>query len=330
MMKSAKILLCAALFLLCSTHLFAWTYTNQELGFSAALPDGYSDISSQMKVKALVSQGKMDPSKTGIIEMIAIQDLGAPIGRDDLSKTPGKPENVKFEKTAWKSFSIDLFSVVENVNSISFLTLNAQVPLKPHAIQITVAGPATDEARLRAEMQQIVASVDGPTNWLMDDERQYAGTNWIAVLVGIIVMITGRLRISKHYGVIGTGARIGGFFILILGFAVPPLAVLSLRFLASQGIITHAPIFLVALVAWIAFYWVAIWAAVVMLVKEYGNAYADDAEQVATANAPTFEPPKVVKRFVTHCRMCQVPIPPEQQETVRACPSCGADLTLAR
>ena len=51
------------------------------------------------------------------------------------------------------------------------LTFNAQVPLKPHAIQVMVSGPASDETSLRQQMQTIVSSVDGPTNWLTTDER---------------------------------------------------------------------------------------------------------------------------------------------------------------
>ena len=329
-MKSVKSLALLAWFFLNSTRLFAWNYTNQELGFSVTLPDGFADISNQTKVKSLVAQGKMDSSKDGIIEMILIQDLGGAIDREDLSKRTDKPQNVTLEKAAWKSFQIDVFRVAENLNSVPFVTFNAQVPLKPHAVQLTVTGPATDESRLRIEMQSIVAYIDGPTNWLTEGQRQSFGTNWIAVFVGLLVMITGRLRISRHYGVIGTGARIGGLFILILGVVMPPLAVMGLRFLTSQGVYIHGTNFIVGLIAWVMFHCAIIWVAIAMLIKEYGNAYAKDAGELAPSAAPSAEPPKIIKKLITQCRMCQTPIPPEQQETVRTCPTCGADLARAR
>jgi len=329
MIKSLKSLASVAWLFFYSTPLFAWTYTNQQFGFTAALPDGFSDISSQTKVKSLVAQGKFDSSKNGHVEIIVLQDLGAALDREDFSKKTDQPNNVTAEKATWKSFNINVVRVVENADSVPFVTFNAQVPLKPHAIQLTVTGPAFDESKLRADMRTIVASIDGPTNWLTDEQSWHPGTNWIAVVVGLLIMITGRLRISKHYGVIGTGARIGGFFILILGITMPPLALFGLKFLYSLGLNIPRINFVAGLIAWIVFHWLLIWAAVAMLVKEYGNAYAD-AEAVAAAATSSLEPPKIIKKLITQCHMCRTSIPPELQETVRTCPGCGADLSRAR
>jgi hypothetical protein len=55
--------------------------------------------------------------------------------------------------------------VQETEAGVASVTLNAQVPLKPKAIQVTVVGPQSDEAQLRQELRAIVASVEGPTNW---------------------------------------------------------------------------------------------------------------------------------------------------------------------
>jgi hypothetical protein len=329
-MKSVKTLALVAWFLLCSTRLFAWTYTNQEFNFSATLPDGYTDVSGQARAKCLVAQQKIETTTSGHIETVILLDLKGAIGREDLSKEGKIPANASLEKTEWKSFKIDVIRVIENIGGVSFVTLNAQVPLKPHAIQVSVAGPASDETKLRADLLAIVASVDGPTNWLTDEQRFSPKPNWIAVVVGLLVIITGRLRISKNYGLIGTGARIGGFFILVLGIALPFLLTVGLSYLISVGVQVPRINFLIGLVAWITFHWLLIWAAVVMLVKEYGNSYGDDADEVRSSDTHPIEPPKVIKRLIAQCHMCKTPIPPEQQETVRACPSCGADLTRVR
>src|SRR6266481_3918789 len=102
-----------------------------------------------MRVKALISRGKM--SQTGLIEMVAIQDLGGTIGREDLSKKAGKPQNMSLEKTSWKGFDVDVFRIVENIGGVSLVTFNAQVPLKPKAIQVSVSGPTANDGILRKE-----------------------------------------------------------------------------------------------------------------------------------------------------------------------------------
>lgn len=258
-MKSLKGRVCVALLLLCTARVHAFTYTNQELGFTAVLPDGLDDMSKQVAVESLVSRGTVHAPKNGLIEYIIVQDLHGRLGREDLSKRINIPQNASLEKTKWKDFDIDLFRIIENVKSVSFLTLNAQVPLKPHAIQITVSGPAADESKLRNEMQKILASVDGPTNWTANgvetprEELMGAG-------LGLLILI----------GIIATVA------------------------------------------------------------KRFINGRANDEAEVAPSIASIPEPPKIIKRLITQCHMCQRSIPPDQQQIVSTCPSCGADLARAR
>ena len=95
------------LLLLCSTPLFALDYSNSQLGFKATLPDGFDDVSKVMRLQRLISVGKLNESKTALVKLISIEDLGGPIGREDLSKRTDKPESVTLEKTTWKTFQVD-------------------------------------------------------------------------------------------------------------------------------------------------------------------------------------------------------------------------------
>ncbi len=183
-MKSLKPFVCGIALLLFSSRLLALDYSNSELGFKATLPDGLQDASKMMRVKSLVSLGKWNESKTSLLNVVSIQDLGGAIGREDLSKRNTLPANATIEKIPWKSFQIDLFRILEGKNGVSVITFNAQVPLKPHAIQISVVGPAEQEAELRKQIQDIVASVDGPSNWLTKDERIDRVAYGIGRLVG--------------------------------------------------------------------------------------------------------------------------------------------------
>ena len=185
-----------------SSPSFGVPYSNSQLQFKAMLPDNLEDVSIRVPVHGgLITLGKWNSSKSALVQMVSLQDLGGTIGREDLSKKKDKPANVTLEKTRWKTFDIDVFRVAENAGNISMLTFNAQVPLKPHAIQVMVSGPASEEASLKQQMQQIVASVDGPTNWLTGAESiaRVAGGSGRLILIGcfLVVGVGGLLKIFR-------------------------------------------------------------------------------------------------------------------------------------
>src|SRR5262249_9675586 len=152
---------------LLSSPSFALNYSNPELKFKAKLPDNLEDVSIRVAVHGgLISLGKWNQSRSGLVKMVSLQDLGGTIGREDLSKEKNEPGNVTLEKTRWQTFDIDVVKVVETAGKVTNVTFNAQVPLKPRAIQVTVIGPAAEEPSLRQEMQTIVGSVEGQSNWL--------------------------------------------------------------------------------------------------------------------------------------------------------------------
>jgi hypothetical protein len=180
------------LFCLLAGPVSALNYSNPELGFKAVLPDNLQDVSVSVGIPgALISLGKWDPPKERLIKLVSLQDLGGTIGREDLSKQPGKPANVTLEKAGWKTFGIDVFKIIETVGGVTNVTFNAQVPLKPHAIQLTVSGPAGDEAVLRQEIHTIVGTIDGASNWLTTEERVARGASGLGRLIafGCVLVI---------------------------------------------------------------------------------------------------------------------------------------------
>ncbi len=322
-MKSFKSFVWSVSFFLCATPLLAFEYSNAQLGFKAKLPDGLDDFSTNMAVKMLISLGKMDGSKNRLIEMIAIQEMRGTIGRDDLSKWADKPQNMTLEKATWKSFDVDVFRVVENIGGVSYVAFNAQVPLKPHAIQIKVLGPPSDDRRLRTEMQTIVASIEGSSNWLTPEEvNRRPQRNWIAILIGLFILIVGKLRMTRYYGLNGGGARVAGFVIFVAGFVLPRLEGPVLMFVQSYGVSGAG-----LLIAWPLFPCAVILGVIAVLVDHYGNAYAKDSHEAVPSPATAARQTVPNEVLMTHCYMCQSPIPPEQQRTAKTCPGCGADLT---
>ncbi|MDB6068704.1 MAG: hypothetical protein JWR26_4912 [Pedosphaera sp.] len=158
------------LFLVSASPLLGLDYKSEELGFKAKLPDGLEDISPKVGQRGSLiglAKWKQKQPKKELVEIIVLQDMGAPIPKEDASTRKDKPANVTFEKARWKNFDINVYRVLETggIGAVSNLTFNASVPLKPHAIRVSVTGRITDEADLRKEMQEVVASIEGKTNW---------------------------------------------------------------------------------------------------------------------------------------------------------------------
>jgi hypothetical protein len=116
-------------------QMYGLDYSNPQLGFKAKLPDNLDDVSIRVSVRGgLITLGKWNSSHTELIKMISLQDLGGTIGREDLSKKD-KPADVTLEKTHWQGFDIDVFKVEDRSGKDAKVTFNAQVPLKPRALQ---------------------------------------------------------------------------------------------------------------------------------------------------------------------------------------------------
>ena len=95
-----------------------------------------------------------------------IEDLGGTIGQDDdLSAFVDSQPHVSLIKETWKGRQIDVFRIEENVQDYTFITFNAQVPLLPTAYQVKLTGVLEREDELRADLKDILAGIDGPTNW---------------------------------------------------------------------------------------------------------------------------------------------------------------------
>jgi hypothetical protein len=176
----------------------AGTIRDAEHGFSFTVPDGYTNYPQGHgpDITHVLARGKPnEPSFT----QLKIQQMHDTFGRESLDRDQAERawrgglrasgiELTDFDlrKLTWKSFDIDV--VVSHVaGTDKKLILVAQVPLKPEAIQIILAGPSSDEARLTAELQAVLASLDGPTNWKTNAERIQALAEAIGLVVGIFV-----------------------------------------------------------------------------------------------------------------------------------------------
>jgi hypothetical protein len=171
------------------------TVHDAERGFSFTVPEGYTDYPEGREpgVAHAFARGKPDDASFMLIQ---IQGMGGTIGRESLvrEEVEGRwrdglrargvePTRFDLRKVTWKGFDLDLFVSHFASGDKKLVSLVTQVPLKKAAIQVRLMGAVGDEAKVSADLQAILASLDGPSSWYSDDERVYR----LAELVGMVV-----------------------------------------------------------------------------------------------------------------------------------------------
>jgi hypothetical protein len=175
---------------------FGLEFINQGYATKMELPDGYENVTRAMGGKALVALRKVDVATHTVTRLLMVTDLGATIDQDDVTRRQTGP-GITIESVHWKNFDLPLCEIKEDKGT----TFNVQVPLKPHALQITIFGANKEDGQLRTELLTILKSADGPTNWMTVAELK-ASIRWAliraglaaAVIIALIVFLVRRRR----------------------------------------------------------------------------------------------------------------------------------------
>jgi hypothetical protein len=173
MMRLQKTLALALLVLSTITLIAGETISDPQLGFELTVPDGFIQDPSRAQGD-IVYVFKREPAGDQKFEtLILVTRLKSYLGREKLDPkdVAARSSSVTLTTEKWKDFDIDVFRVPEEMDGMRWLTFNAQVPLKPKAIQIGVAGEAAREEELRMLLRRVLNNLDGPTNWLTNNER---------------------------------------------------------------------------------------------------------------------------------------------------------------
>ena len=172
-------------------------------GLSFTVPDGYTDYPEGRSPPIIYAfaRGKPDDASFMLLHVVR---MGGPIGRGPVDPEMAEraarkgfrakgvePTGFELSNVRWKDFDLNLFVSYFPGRDKELVSLTAQVPLAREAIQIQLIGPAAEEATLSADLQAILASLDGPSNWVSDDERVYR----IAELIGAAVGSLGGLAL---------------------------------------------------------------------------------------------------------------------------------------
>lgn len=141
---------------------------DDRLGFSISIPEGFRDF-PEAKVRASIEysfiQGSSDRGEP--VRFITIENLGQLIRRGErLTATSiAGADTAEITRRKWRGLEVDVAMTTSKDGDFTTLMYNMRIPLRPKAIDVVVAGAEADRKELSRLADQLLASMDGETNW---------------------------------------------------------------------------------------------------------------------------------------------------------------------
>lgn len=196
--------------------------------FTMTIPEGFERATQfppgKPKWLYAFTKKEADGTPVGII----VERMGAVIGREHLNVGDMPPGfRGRLHRLSWRGFEIDAIENPEELNGVALVTIKAQVPLKPEALQVSVVAPAERRDESLALVNRLLGGLTGESNWL-DSSAPASLAN------------------SPHYGmiliVLSVIGGIAGFAVLYLVSRVAPrgtLAILGAALILSNLLVPH-------------------------------------------------------------------------------------------
>ena len=171
MTKHTLTILAAIVLVASAAH--AREIVDKERGFRITIPDDFEDFpASRMRPYSLHGYISYSYQPDEYL-IIAIDSIGGTISRKQFTQesleadTKADPAitRVQVYETKWKGHTITGMDARATIEGVPSIVRNAQVPLRPEAIQITVSGPVAVDAQITEVLEQILGTLEGESNW---------------------------------------------------------------------------------------------------------------------------------------------------------------------
>ena len=171
---------------------------NAELGYTLTPPQGFTEFPEARSQKDVVDAWtEATPTSPDGAVVLLVARLHGVLPREAM-RQQDVPENTQVVSFKWKGFDVSGLKTLTSQAGKPVFVLMAQVPLRPEAVALSVAGPGDQEARGRTIMEATLASLEGETNWLTSTERAgrlgTAAGWWIGIAVAVIAVLAWRKR----------------------------------------------------------------------------------------------------------------------------------------
>ena len=199
------------------------TVNDEKLGFSMELPDGFKKYQSFANSDKTILYAWIlgNPSDEYADIIVFVRGLNGPPLRQEYYSLNQLPKDFKGKllRVKWNKFKLNGFEIPENINGVSYITYNIQIPLKKEPVQISIFGTAEEKDLLKHIMNKVMAKLDGASNWreggyqtaplkkTPEDKSNIYG--WVLLSIGIILFIGGLVllmfisRKSSKWAVLG-------------------------------------------------------------------------------------------------------------------------------
>jgi hypothetical protein len=132
--------------------------------------------------------------------VLCVQRLHGTIGREPI-RPDELPAGAQLTALRWREFDLQgVRAMTERDEGPSF-SLVAQLPLKPEAVQLLLAGPADEVERGDTLLKAMLTSFKGESNWLTSSERsERIGKSigiWVTIAFAVGAVFYMRKRLAK-------------------------------------------------------------------------------------------------------------------------------------
>ncbi len=135
--------------------------------FSMTIPDGFERLAQLPPGKPNWLYGFVKKEPSGVWVSIVVERMRGTIGRERLDPQDlPAGSHARLHTVRWRGFDIDAIETPEESGGLALVTINAQVPLKPEAIQVSVVGPGDRRDESLALVNRLLSGLHGESNWL--------------------------------------------------------------------------------------------------------------------------------------------------------------------
>jgi len=93
-------------------------------------------------------------------------------------------QGAQMSTVPWRGTSLPLIKTPNTAGGVRRTQINVQLPMKPEAIMLGLVGPVDRDEDLTALTKEMVTSVEGETNWQLDDGGV---PTWLIAVIALII-----------------------------------------------------------------------------------------------------------------------------------------------
>src|SRR5256884_2820243 len=142
-----RVIPCLMVLLLASASAVQSQVSNAELGYSLALPEGFTEFPEARAQKDIVdSWSETAPASANGALVLLVARMHGVLPREAM-RQEDVPANTQVVSFKWKGFDVGGLKTLTTQAGQPVFVLVAQVPLRKEAVQLSVAGPAGQNGR---------------------------------------------------------------------------------------------------------------------------------------------------------------------------------------